>query len=191
MLANELRRLAFFAKPQVFDLHEIDDGVVVIRLHDVNVFGLDAGQRIEFGAVFGPAAAILDGVFLPGIVAFNGGQNAHVGQAQVLGTAFVHDQEGIGACARHDAVKQVDGVGNDARVHVLLQRQRLFHEGIGVAQRVGALVDAHFAEVFTGGPVVVHVVACQQGEAGIRATCPVGVGAVLRKAREAADRVAE
>src|SRR5690606_34957213 len=60
-----------------------------------------------------------------------------------------------------------------------------------IAQGVVALGHAELAKVLTRGAAGAHVMASQQGEAGVGAACAVRIDTVLRKTRKLADGVPE
>ncbi len=75
----------------------------------------------------------------------------HEGQAQVARAGLAHHQHAVAAGAGHDAVEQVDRVGDDARGHVLVQRQRLLEHRVRDASAFCALRHADLAEVLAPG----------------------------------------
>ncbi|MNS77874.1 hypothetical protein D3C72_1114660 [compost metagenome] len=188
---HEGRALALLAEAQVLELHHHDDGVVVVGLHEVERGGLHAGLCIEVVAVLAPAALHHHRVFGVGVVALDGAADHDVRQAQVACALLAHHEEGVGAGAGHHAVEQVDRVGDGPRGHVLVEREALLEHGVGVAQRVGALVDADATEVFARGTVGAHVVGGDEREDRVRAARAVGVARIAREVAEAAQRLAE
>ena len=69
------------------------------------------------------------------------------GQPERRAPLLAHHQECLGAGAGHDAVEQMDRIGDRPRRHVLVERQRLLHQRVRVPQRVVALRDAELAEI--------------------------------------------
>ncbi len=106
-----------------------------------------------------------------------------VREAVLARTVLAHDEEGLGAGAGHDAVEQVDRVGDRPRVEVLRHRQRHLEERIRVVQRVVALGDADAAEVLARRAVRVHVVRGDEGEDRVRPARAVRVAGVAGEVR--------
>ena len=69
-------------------------------------------------------------------------------QPEISGGALAHHQKPLGAGARHDAVEQPQRIGDQARVEILVERQRLLEQRQRIFQRVVALRDAELAEIF-------------------------------------------
>ena len=113
------------------------------------------------------------------------------GEAELARARLAHHQEGLGAGARHDAVEQVDRLGDRPRVEVLLDRQRHLEQRVRVLQRVGALGDGDAAEVLARRAVRAHVGGGDEGEDRVRPARAVRVAGVAREVREAAEHLPE
>src|ERR1700677_5038316 len=59
MATNEVRSFALGAKAEILDLQDVDHGIVVIGLDQVDIGRPDAGRFVQAIAVHHPAAAIL------------------------------------------------------------------------------------------------------------------------------------
>ena len=94
--AHELWAFALGAEAEVFDLHHVDDRIVVICLEEIQVRRLDAGLRVELVAVEDPTAALLHRVLREGVEALHCPQQPDPRQAARLGVLASHHQERIG-----------------------------------------------------------------------------------------------
>ena len=128
--AHERRAFALGAEAEVLELQHDDDRIVVVGLDEVDRLGRRAGLRVEVVAVDAPAAAQQHRVVGEGVVALDRAAHEHVGEAEVARALLAHHQERLGAGARHDAVEQVDRLGDRPRVEVLLDRQRLLEQRV-------------------------------------------------------------
>src|SRR5688572_30752810 len=115
VLAYERRTFALLAEAQVLELHERDYGIVVVGLHEVDVAGLALRLRVELVAVERPAGAYLHRVGSEGVVAFDGGFELNARQTEGPGAALREDKKTFGARAGHDAVEEVQRLGDRAR----------------------------------------------------------------------------
>src|SRR5580704_11995321 len=104
MRSDESRPFALGAESKVLDLHDLDDGVVVIGLEKVDVARLDAGLIEQIFAIERPSAAKLNGVIGKCVMPFDGAENAGMGESQLLCDVAAGHEKSFGACARHDAV---------------------------------------------------------------------------------------
>ena len=112
-------------------------------------------------------------------------------QLQGLRAILAHDEKRLGAGAGHDAVEQVQRLGDRPRAEVLLQRQRLLEQRQRKLERIGALRDAQLAEVLARRAVLLHVVRGEEGEARVGAAGAVGIDRVARELAEVGERQAE
>ena len=123
--------LALVAEAEVLELHHHDHRVVVVGLHEVDVVRA-ARRPCAYSSSRSTAQPprIMIGSSRVGVVALDGAEHAHVGQAQVARARLAHHQERLGAGAGHHAVEQVDRVGDRPRAQVLVQRQRLLEQRV-------------------------------------------------------------
>ena len=191
MRADEARRLALGAEAEILDLHEADDGIVVIGLDEVDVFGPEPGLVVELARVERPAAAILDRIVREGVVPLDGGEDGGVGDAERPRAVLFHHQAGLGAGAGHDAVEQAERLGDRPRAQILLHGERALHHRVRDGERVLALGDAEPAEILAPGAELLHVVVGQEREARIGPAGAVGVDRVVGELAEAGDGAAE
>ena len=85
----------------------------------------------------------------------------------------------------------MDRLGDDARRHVLVERQGLLEHRVRRGERVFALGDADAAEVLAPRAVGAHVVRGDEGEHRVRPARAIRIGRVAREQAEAAERLAE
>jgi len=124
-------------------------------------------------------------------VPFDRGQDPRRRQVETARRVLAADEKRLGAGARHDAVEEMERLGDRARRQILFERERLLHQRVRKAERVLPLRHADLAEIRARGAVTLHVVARDQGKAGIGAAGAIGMNGVLREAREARQRPAE
>ena len=114
----------------------------------------------------------------------DGRQNAGGGQAERLRPRAAQHQERVGAGARHDTVEQPERIGDQACGQILLERERLFHQGMRKRQRIGALGDTQFAEVLGRGAIGPHVIGSEESEARVGSTRAIRIDRIAGKLAE-------
>ncbi len=176
---DEVRRAAFVAEAEVFHLHDADHRVIVISLQEVDVAWPDPRHLPELVDVERPAAAELYRIVRERIMPLDRRQDAGTGEPLRPRVLLAHDEIGLRACTGHDTVVKHDRVCDQPRIHVFVERQRLFHQGVRNLQRVVALRDAQLAEVLPLDAEGIHVMAGHQREAAVRTARTVRIGGVL------------
>jgi len=188
---DELGHLAFCAKAKVLDLHGNDDGIIIVDLQHIDVRRRYAGRLPEAVDVHGPTPAQLHRVLRESVVALDRGKNLrHLLPKRLSPFRGGHDKR-LGACTRHDAIEQVDRIGNRARRHVGIQREGLALQGQRVRSGIGALRHAKLAKFLTRHTIFAHVRVGDQGKSGVGAAKSIRIDGVLRKPRKAGKTVAE
>ncbi len=104
------------------------------------------------------------------------------------------NQECLSPGAGHDAIKQMHGIGDRTRRHVIVKREACPSSCSACVRdraRILALSDADLAEVLAFRAVSVHVVPRDQRKRRIGAAGAVRVDRVLSEAREVGQGLAE
>ena len=84
-------------------------------------------------------------------------ENAHQRRVETLGHLLVCQDDGVAAGAGMHAVEQPERFGDQAGIEILLKRQRLLEQRVGVEQRILALRHAKTPEVGARRTVLLHV----------------------------------
>lgn len=107
-----------------------------------------------------------------GVVALDCSADHGIGQVPPLSLFNGHDEKTLGPGARHDTVEQGNRIGDRAGVEILLERQRLLHKRVRIAQGIGTLRNADPAEILACRAIFLHVPVGQKREIGIRPPNP-------------------
>src|SRR5437667_149374 len=188
VLAYESRRLALAAEAEVFELQERNHRVVVVGLDEIHVARPGAGLRVEILAIERPAGAHLHRIRGKGIMPFDGPHQGCERNAERFCTLFAPYQKSLGTRARHDAVEQMQRLGDRPRRQVFFQCQGFLEKRVRIPQRIGALRHAQLAEILARRAVDAHVVRREKGEARVRAARAVGIDCVACELAEIGER---
>src|SRR2546426_8376186 len=112
VLAYESRRFALAAEAEVLELQERNHRVVVVGLHEVHVARAGAGLRVELFAIERPAGAHLHRIRGKGVMPFDGPHERYERNAERFCAVFTQYQKPFGTRARHDAVEQMQRLGD-------------------------------------------------------------------------------
>ena len=179
---DELADLALGAESEVFEHHGDGDAERVVDHRDVDLVGRDAGLTVCGGSALGAGrggdvAAVF--AVLGGLAGADDPDRLFLDVARDLG----RDKDGRSATiGDHAAFKQVQRVGDDARLeHVFdgdlvdLDELQVGHrlDGLGVAHRVLARRHRDLSELLGCGAVLVHVT---MGDHGVVADQGAAVG---------------
>src|SRR5437870_4346949 len=117
--------LALAAEPEVFELHESDDRIIVVHLHEVHVPRAQPGllvHRITNGV---PAADELNGLAVTEIMSFTAASNVDWRALERAGAIGRCQHHRVSAAARQNAIVQSQWIDDEARRQIIIERQRL------------------------------------------------------------------
>src|SRR6185437_16113472 len=134
-----------------------EEAEAVVQHPDVHVLWAEAGGGVHLAAPTVQAVTTL-GAEVGDVVPLPrpGPGPQHRRRPGAVGRLGPGHQVGVGAVDRVVAVEQVDRLGDPPAGRVLLDGQRLLHDGVGVHQGVLALGDAQPADLVVGDAEPVH-----------------------------------
>ena len=190
---DEALAFAFAAEARVLERHEHGDREAIVRLHHVDVFALDAGHAER--ALGSDADRVVEQIWRVGDALVR----EVLAEARDEHRAMPRTPRAFGGCyeqraateARHHDLEQLQRIGNAARLHHVVQRDRLAVEDrVGVELRVVALVDRNLRERLLAQAVTRHVALSDHRVARSRRDQPLrNLERALRRAPGVAPQV--